>query len=416
MTNNILHASGRHSATVKLFHPTKNIIATISLPSSKSESNRVLIINALCEQPCELSNISEARDTQTMLKLLASTDLTLDVIDAGTTMRFLTAYCTIKNRETILTGSARMCERPIKLLVDALRELGATIDYINEEGYPPIHIKDFKPIKNKLYIRGDVSSQYISALLMVAPYLPKGLELALVGKIGSLPYIQMTLNLMEKFGVKHEWKENEIHIAPQKYHVGTYAVESDWSASSYWYSIVSLGHSAEIKLLGLKKDSLQGDSEIVQLMEKLGVSTVFENDGVLLRKMPTEKTFEWDFTHCPDLAQTIAVVGAAKGVEMKMTGLESLKIKETDRLVAVRDELAKFGIKATDINDAELHIPAGQMQAPTEMVKTYKDHRMAMAFAPLALLFEVEIEKPEVVEKSYPRFWEDLQKGGFQIR
>lgn len=416
MTSNILQAT-----SVKVFHPAKNIFTNtllggVPLPSSKSESNRVLIINALCKQSCELSNISEARDTQTMLRLLASDDLTLDVIDAGTTMRFLTAFCTVKNRETILTGSARMCERPIQLLVDALRELGATIDYVKNDGYPPIHIKDFKAIKNKLSIRGDVSSQYISALLMVAPSLPQGLELALVGKVGSLPYIQMTLQLMENFGVKHEWKGNEIHIAPQKYHAATYAVESDWSASSYWYSIVSLAHHAELKLLGLKKDSLQGDSEIVQIMEKLGVSTVFEHDGVLLRKMPTEKTFEWDFTHCPDLAQTIAVIGAAKGVEMKMTGLESLKIKETDRLIAVRDELAKFGIKANDINDAELHIPAGQMHAPTEMVKTYKDHRMAMAFAPLGLLFEVEIERPEVVEKSYPKFWDNLQVAGFQIK
>ena len=400
---------------VKVFHPTKKIHASILLPSSKSESNRVLIINALCEQPCQLTNLSEARDTQTMMRLLASTDLTLDVLDAGTTMRFLTAYCTVKNRETILTGTARMCERPIQLLVDALRELGAAIEYTKNEGFPPIHIKNFTSKNNKLAIRGDVSSQYISALLMIAPTLPQGLELELVGKVASVPYIQMTLQLMENFGVKGKWGGNTISVKPQKYHAATYMVESDWSGSSYWYSVASLMHESEIKLLGLKKDSLQGDAAIVQIMEKLGVSTVFEADGVLLRKTKTEKTFEWDFTHCPDLAQTVAVVCAAKGVEAKMTGLESLKIKETDRLIAVRDELAKFGIKAQDINDEILLIPSQEMQAPTAMVKTYKDHRMAMAFAPLGLLFSIEIEKPEVVEKSYPRFWEDLAKGGFEI-
>lgn len=402
--------------SVQIFHPTKKIQTSILLPSSKSESNRVLIINALCKQPCQLSNLSEARDTQTMMKLLASDELTLDVLDAGTTMRFLTAYCTVKNRETILTGSARMCQRPIQLLVDALRALGATIDYVKNEGYPPIHLKNFVAQTNQLAIRGDVSSQYISALLMVAPTLPQGLELELVGKIASVPYIEMTLQLMENFGIKSEWTGNSIIVKPQKYHAATYMVESDWSGSSYWYSVASLMHEGEIKLLGLKKDSLQGDAAIVQIMEKLGVSTVFEADGVLLKKTKTEKTFAWDFTHCPDLAQTVAVVCAAKGVEAKMTGLESLKIKETDRLVAVRDELAKFGIKAQDINDAVLLIPPQAMQPPTAMVKTYKDHRMAMAFAPLGLLFGVEIEKPEVVEKSYPRFWEDLAKGGFSVK
>ncbi|SFE79834.1 3-phosphoshikimate 1-carboxyvinyltransferase [Thermoflexibacter ruber] len=410
MSNNILSAEA-----VRIFHPSKQIHTSILLPSSKSESNRVLIINALCKQPCQLNNLSEARDTQTMLRLLASDDLMLDVIDAGTTMRFLTAYCTVINRETILTGSQRMCERPIQVLVEALRELGADIEYMKNEGYPPIHIKKFRPVKNELYMRGDISSQYISALLMAAPALPNGLKINLVGKVASLPYIQMTLQLMQNFGVQHEWNGNSIYVAPQQYHASSYSVESDWSASSYWYSIVSLAHEAEVKLLGLKKDSLQGDAEIVKIMEHLGVSSVFEEDGVWLRKTKTVKDFEWDFTHCPDLAQTIAVLGAAKGVNMKLTGLESLKIKETDRLIAVRDELAKFGIEAKDVNDAELHISPQAMQAPSAMIRTYKDHRMAMAFAPLALLFEISIEKPEVVEKSYPRFWEDLEKAGFEV-
>jgi 3-phosphoshikimate 1-carboxyvinyltransferase len=410
MSSNILSAEA-----VQISHPSKHIHTSIQLPSSKSESNRVLIINALCKKPCQLINLSEARDTQTMIRLLASDELLLDVIDAGTTMRFLTAYCTAINRETILTGSQRMCERPVQVLVEALRELGADIEYMKNEGYPPIHIKKFKPTKNELYVRGDISSQYISALLMIAPILPKGLKINLVGKVASLPYIQMTLQLMQNFGVSHEWTGNSIYIAPQEYHASSYSVESDWSASSYWYSIVSLAHEAEVKLLGLKKDSLQGDAEIEKIMEYLGVSSVFQEDGVLLKKTRTVRDFEWDFTHCPDLAQTVAVLGAAKGVNMKLTGLESLKIKETDRLIAVRDELAKFGIQAKDVNDAELHMSPQSMQAPSAMIKTYKDHRMAMAFAPLALLFEVSIEKPEVVEKSYPRFWEDLAKAGFQV-
>ncbi|MCU0392323.1 MAG: 3-phosphoshikimate 1-carboxyvinyltransferase [Thermoflexibacter sp.] len=411
MSKDILHAN-----SVKLFHPQQLIKTSILLPSSKSESNRALIIKALCKQTCHLTNISEARDTQTMLKLLASDSLTLDVIDAGTTMRFLTAYCAVTNRESILTGSQRMCERPIQVLVEALRELGADIEYLTNEGYPPIHVKGFRPKKDALFVRGDVSSQYISALLMIAPILPNGLTINLVGKVASLPYIQMTLQLMQNFGVQHEWKTNAIHIPPQDYHASSYSVESDWSASSYWYSIVSLANEAEIKLLGLKRDSLQGDAEIVKIMEKLGVNTVFEHDGILLKKTTTEKSFEWDFTHCPDLAQTVAVVGAAKGVNMKMTGLESLKIKETDRLVAVRDELAKFGIIAQDVNDETLLIPPQAIKAPMTYIKTYKDHRMAMAFAPLALLFNIEIEQPEVVEKSYPRFWEDLGKAGFGVK
>jgi 3-phosphoshikimate 1-carboxyvinyltransferase len=411
MSKDILHAN-----SVKLFHPQQPIKTSILLPSSKSESNRALIIKALCKQTCHLTNISEARDTQTMLKLLASDNLTLDVIDAGTTMRFLTAYCAVTNRESILTGSQRMCERPIQVLVEALRELGADIEYLTNEGYPPIHVKGFRPKKDALFVRGDVSSQYISALLMIAPILPNGLTINLVGKVASLPYIQMTLQLMQNFGVQHEWKTNAIHIPPQDYHASSYSVESDWSASSYWYSIVSLANEAEIKLLGLKRDSLQGDAEIVKIMEKLGVNTVFEHDGILLKKTTTEKIFEWDFTHCPDLAQTVAVVGAAKGVNMKMTGLESLKIKETDRLVAVRDELAKFGIIAEDVNDETLLIPPQAIKAPMTYIKTYKDHRMAMAFAPLALLFDIEIGQPEVVEKSYPRFWEDLGKAGFGVK
>ena len=411
MNQEILTAESLH-----VTHPTAKLHTDISLPSSKSESNRVLIINALCDTPCQLTNLSEARDTQTMLKLLASTEHTLDVLDAGTTMRFLTAWCSVSNRKAILTGTERMCERPIGILVDALRTLGADIRYLRNEGFPPIEIGEFKPKTNLLTIRGDISSQYISALLMVAPKLPNDLQLSLEGKVASVPYIKMTLQLMEKFGVKAHWQGNSISVAPQQYKANQYAVESDWSASSYWFSMVALAHEGEIKLLGLKTDSLQGDKAIVEIMEKLGVSTIFETDGIRLRKTKTEKEFNYDFSNCPDLAQTIAVIGAAKGVKMKLTGLESLKIKETDRILALKNELKKFGIQAQDHHDSELHIPASTIQAPKQMVNTYKDHRMAMAFAPLALLFPVTIERAEVVSKSYPTFWADLQKAGFQLK
>jgi len=403
------------ATSVAVHHPSRLLRADIQLPASKSESNRALIIAALCQQACELTNLAEARDTVTMQRLLGSPDLMLDVLDAGTTMRFLAAWCVATHRQAVLTGSARMKERPISVLVDALRELGATIDYLENEGYPPIKIQRFELARNQVAIRGDVSSQYISALLMVAPVLPGGLTLKLVGRVASRPYIEMTLQLMENFGVGHTWQDNTIQIAEQPYTASTYAVESDWSAASYWFSMVALAEEAEVRLLGLKSASLQGDREIVKIMAHLGVKTTFEAGGILLTKIPAEPALEWDFSHCPDLAQTIAVVGAAKGIGLKMKGLESLRIKETDRTAALQAELARFGIATEAIGDTELHVAPGGIHPSGELVRTYKDHRMAMAFAPLGLLFGIEIERPEVVDKSYPRFWSDLAQAGFEI-
>jgi 3-phosphoshikimate 1-carboxyvinyltransferase len=405
----------KEAASVRLHHPTRRLHTTVQLPASKSESNRALIIAALCQQPCTLTNLSEARDTQTMQRLLRSPGLELDVLDAGTTMRFLTAWCAATHREAVLTGSARMKERPIQVLVDALRELGAQIDYLEQPGCPPIHVKKFALAKNQVAIRGDVSSQYISALLMVAPVLPGGLTLELTGRVASRPYIEMTLQLMANFGVGHTWQGNQIHIAEQPYTASSYAVESDWSAASYWFSLVALADEAEVKLLGLKENSLQGDREVVQIMAHLGVRTDFEPGGILLTKVPAQPQLEWDFSHCPDLAQTIAVVGAAKGIGLKMTGLESLRIKETDRTAALQAELARFGVAAQAVGDTELHVPPASLGPAHELVRTYKDHRMAMAFAPLGLRFGVEIERPEVVDKSYPRFWDDLAAAGFGL-
>jgi 3-phosphoshikimate 1-carboxyvinyltransferase len=352
-----------------------------------------------------------------MIRLLDSEDKVLDVIDAGTTMRFLTAYLAFKGERHVLTGTRRMCERPIKLLVDALKTLGAGIGYLNREGYPPIEIEEFEKgrvLTNKLKIKGDVSSQYITALLMIAPSLPQGMELELEGKIGSKPYIEMTLALMNQFGVSSDWKDNIIKIAPQKYKPTSYKVESDWSAASYWYSIAALSADANIELPGYNQESLQGDSIIAKIMDKLGVSSTFTATGILLQKTKTVKSIEQDFTHCPDLAQTIAVICAAKGIECTMTGLESLRIKETDRIAALQNELRKFGSDLVEVEpDLKFRIKPSTFRVCGQTINTYKDHRMAMAFAPLALLGDITIENPEVVEKSYPHFWEDLKTAGF---
>ncbi|HXA01614.1 MAG TPA: 3-phosphoshikimate 1-carboxyvinyltransferase [Cytophagaceae bacterium] len=407
----------QESLTIKK-HPGK-VHCSVTPPSSKSESNRVLIIDALAGFQSDLQNLSNARDTQTMIRLLDSSDKVLDVIDAGTTMRFLTAYLAFKGETHVLTGTKRMCERPIKLLVDALKTLGAGIGYLDREGYPPIEIEEFEKgrvLTNKLKIKGDVSSQYITALLMIAPSLPQGLALELEGKIGSKPYIEMTLTLMKQFGVSSEWKDNIIKIIPQKYIPTSYKVESDWSAASYWYSIAALSADANIEILGYNKESLQGDSIIAKIMEKLGVSSTFTSTGILLQKTRTEKSIELDFTHCPDLAQTIAVICAAKGIECTMTGLESLRIKETDRIAALQNELRKFGSDLIEtIPNSQFTIRKSPFTVSGQTVSTYKDHRMAMAFAPLALLGDITIENPEVVEKSYPHYWEDLKVAGFDL-
>ena len=386
----------------------------ILLPSSKSESNRALIINALAGNRGELIHLSEARDTQTMIRLLASAEKTLDVVDAGTTMRFLTAYLAIGDQEKILTGTPRMRQRPIKPLIKALKKIGANIKYLEEKGYPPIRIKPFKGQKvNEVSVKGDISSQYISALLMIAPTLPMGLSIILEGEIGSRPYIQMTIDLMAEFGVKAEWTDHVIHIKHQVYQPATYTIEPDWSAASYWYSFVALAEEAEIKLMGLKHRSIQGDIAIARMMNELGVMSAFEEDGVALKKIPHKPEASFDFTDCPDLAQTIAVICAAKGIHCQMTGLESLRIKETDRIAALKKELKKFKTKLKETSPGVWELKPKFTPSNTPItIETYDDHRMAMAFAPMATQQPIIINNPSVVEKSYPGFWKELGKAG----
>ena len=399
--------------------PAGGIHADVQLTASKSESNRVLIMQALADEEIVLHNLSEARDTQTMQRLLQSPEPEWDVLDAGTTMRFLTAYAATDRMGKVLKGTARMHQRPVKLLVDALQELGANVTYLEQEGYPPILVRGFINGQSvrRVSIRGDVSSQYISALLMIAPKLENGIELSLTDKIGSRPYILMTLGLMQRFGIEYRWdEENVIHVAPQPYRAGAYTVESDWSGASYWYSVVALANEATVKLLGLREDSLQGDRVIAEIMDRLGVGTQFVEDGVVLTKKAAADTFTHDFSDCPDLAQTVAVVCAAQRIPATLTGLESLRIKETDRIAALQNELQKIGARLEE-SDAigKVIPPPADGLASSATFATYEDHRMAMALAPLALKMEVTIEDPVVVNKSYPRFWDDLSKAGISV-
>jgi 3-phosphoshikimate 1-carboxyvinyltransferase len=348
------------------------------------------------------------------MKLILSKDTVIDVEDAGTTMRFLTAYFSATNQHKIITGTSRMKERPIGILVDALRALGADIAYTERPGYPPVETKQFSGQKiDSLTIRGDVSSQFISALMMVAPTLPQGITLDLNGKVGSRPYIEMTASLMELFGAKCEVRERQVSIPSGAYHSTEFTVESDWSAASYWFAFVALAKEAGIMLPRLSQDSLQGDSAIMKIMESLGVHSSMEGALMKLSRTKNATTLSWDFTHCPDLAQTVAVVCAAKGIEGNFTGLESLRIKETDRIAALQTELRKIGADLLEENEHWKLIPSRNLPAKAHF-DTYKDHRMAMAFAPLATVMNVEIENPSVVRKSYPGFWEDMKLVGFQ--
>jgi 3-phosphoshikimate 1-carboxyvinyltransferase len=380
------------------------------LPASKSIANRVLILNALSGNTSVLHNLSDANDTQLMLRHVNSSEKIIDVEDAGTTMRFLTAYFAVTGKAKVLTGTHRMKERPIGLLVDALRHLGAEVKYLEKDGFPPLETLGFQQQKtDSLEIRGDVSSQYISALMMIAPTLPQGLKLRLTGKIGSRPYIEMTASLMRQFGAEVDFQSDTVTVSPKRYTPATYTVESDWSAVSYWFAFAALASEAEIRLPRLQPTSLQGDRVIADIMKNLGVSAVVDDNGLLkLTKTATAKEVQWDFTHCPDLAQTVAVVCAAKNIPGRFTGLESLRIKETDRIAALQNELRKIGADLIEEGAQWTLVPSKALPQSASF-QTYKDHRMAMAFAPLATVMDVEIENPEVVRKSYPRFWDDLE-------
>ncbi|RYU77759.1 3-phosphoshikimate 1-carboxyvinyltransferase [Hymenobacter persicinus] len=392
------------------------------LPSSKSESNRALIIQALAGGG-ELENLSDANDTQLMQRLLTDQQAPeFNAEDAGTVMRFLTAYLAATGRTTQLVGTARMYERPIAVLVEALRQLGADIEYAGQDGYPPLRLNGWHPAlaadePAELTVRGDISSQYISALLMIGPTLPAGLRLWLTGKVGSRPYIRMTQSLMQHFGATCRDLGTVLEVRPGAYQPADYTIESDWSAASYWYALVALGEEGSTIILpGLREHSWQGDQAIVGIMDQLGVATEFFPDGVQLTRKASAAAVEQDFSDCPDLAQTVAVVAAALGIPVAMTGLESLRIKETDRILALQTELAKFGATMAEEAPERFVVRSANFQVNGQQVETYHDHRMAMAFAPLALRGPLTVLGPQVVRKSYPRFWKELERAGFAVQ
>lgn len=393
--------------------------SAILLNSSKSESNRLLIIRALSGNKTIIKNLSKANDTMLLKKLLESKDLIMwDAKDAGTSFRFLTSYLALTRDHVVLTGTERMKQRPIKILVDALNNLGAEILYLEEEGFPPIYVKKkIDQLTNMLTIPGDISSQYISSLLLIAPMLSKGLQIKINKPFYSRPYVDMTLNILKDFGIQSVTGSDIIKINNQNFIPGKYEVESDWSAASYWYSIISINDKINnLSLLGLSKKSNQGDSVISKLMNEFGVNTEFNDEGVSLSKCEIQKDeVELDFRDCPDLTQTILVIAAVHKIKLKISGVESLKIKETDRLLAMKKELSKIGCDfyeesnfwILDVRDNEIDNNIS--------FDTYNDHRMAMALAPIASIKNIYINNPEVVVKSYPNYWEDLQKIGFII-
>ena len=393
--------------------------STIYLNSSKSESNRLLIIKALSEKEITIKNLSKANDSVLLKNLLESENLVVwDAQDAGTSFRFLTSFLAIKKEHVVLSGTERMKQRPVKVLVDALNKIGAEILYLENEGFPPIYVKGkINQVKNKLDIPGDISSQYISSLLLIAPLLEKGIEINIEEPFYSRPYVNMTLNLMNSFGIKSAVKGNKISIKNQEFSSGSYIVESDWSAASYWYSILSISDNINNLILqGLKKKSNQGDSVISELMKSFGVNTQYKEDGIVLTKIKLDtEEIELDFRDCPDLAQTILVVAAYHKIKLKVSGVESLKIKETDRLLAMKNELKKIGCDFYEEGNYWI-LEKRRREIDDELsIDTYKDHRMAMAFAPLASKKSMIINDPDVVVKSYPTYWEDLKKVGFII-
>ena len=404
---------------IKVTAPAK-IHTTIQLPSSKSISNRALIINALGNGTHHPENLSDCDDTRVMIRALNDDKETIDIMAAGTAMRFLTAYLSVTPGTRIITGTERMQQRPIQVLVNALRELGADIEYVANDGFPPLRITGRELRKDTISLPGNVSSQYISALLMIAPVLTNGLTIRLTGDIISRPYINLTLQLMNDFGVRAEWTDDHrLKVEPQAYHSTPFYVESDWSAASYWYQIVALSKEAEVTLPGLFKDSYQGDSQVAGIFRSLGVETIYKDKTVILKKNgKSVERLDYDFINQPDLAQTFVVTCALLNIPFRFSGLQSLKIKETDRMAALITEMRKLGYILHETDGSVLSWEGERCTTEEHpAIDTYEDHRMSMAFAPTCLaLPEILINNPQVVSKSYPRYWEDLRQAGFIIK
>ena len=410
-----------------IINPPDRLDASVSLPASKSISNRALVINALAGSGIMPDNLSDCDDTLVMLDALRRMPATIDIGAAGTAMRFLTAYLAAVPSEHVITGTERMCHRPIRALVDALRRLGADITYEGEEGFPPLRINGRKLDGGRLEIPGGISSQYISALLMLGPTLGSGLELQLTGEVVSRPYIDLTLCMMRLYGADADWTDvDTVTVRPKPYGPRPFFIENDWSAASYWYEALVLAKDgeSEVRLDGLMDGSRQGDSAVKYLFSMLGVRTVFKTRerGVpttvtLKRVEPVPPRLDYDFVNQPDMAQTFVVCCALAGVPFRFTGLESLKIKETDRMEALKTEMRKLGYVVRETAEGVLSWDGERCQQAGEIViDTYDDHRMAMAFAPAAMVFPgLKINDPHVVSKSYPHFWDEMRRAGFTI-
>lgn len=396
----------------------------IHLTGSKSESNRALIISALSKGKVKIKNLSSAADTVTLSAILDSLNQKIDIKEvnvgpAGTAMRFLTAYLSLRGKPITVSGSDRMKQRPIGTLVNALKTLGANLSYQENDGFPPVQIDgEWNQQTKEILIRGDISSQFLTALLLIASSLPLGIKLEIMDELTSKPYVDMTLSMLKQCGISHTWETDDITIEPQDFKENTLTIEPDWSAASYWYSVVALSENAKITLPNLKKDSLQGDSAIAEIMQIFGVNTTYLENGIVIEKVAQEiKPHLINFKECPDLAQTVVVCAALLGKEFSFEGLQTLKIKETDRIFALQTELAKIGVKLIETQADVYQLFCEEMEIPEDItIATYEDHRMAMAFAPMAMKIKnVLIEEAMVVEKSYPLFWEDLKKLGFDV-
>ena len=410
--------------TILLKKRDNSLEGTIKLSGSKSISNRALIIRALCVDDFPIEGLATANDTELLQQLIQSKEVIRDAGPAGTTFRFMTAYLAMQPGTQVLTGTDRMKQRPVRVLVDALRTLGADIEYLEKEGFPPLSIGEAPLSKtNELTIDAGTSSQYLSALLMIAPTLPNGLSLILKGELVSRPYLLMTLRLMDYFGVKHHWEGNVISVAAQSYQARPFQVEADWSAASYYYIMAAFSDQPKLHLSGLFEDSLQGDAYIVEMMKSFGIHSTFNEDGVQLSRIghPSSPKFYWNFLECPDIAQSLAVICGGMGVEGSFSGLQTLKIKETDRITALHQELKKLGVHfavepiINEQGEEEYEVNGKANWNSVPHLETYEDHRMAMAFAPMAMLNPIIIEDPQVVVKSYPEFWEDLKKLDFEV-
>lgn len=399
--------------SLKINKVNKTVNGSVEITGSKSETNRLLILQQFYSN-LTIENVSNSDDSVLMKKALASTSSEINIGHAGTAMRFLTSYFSVKeNSEIILTGSHRMKNRPIKILVDALISLGADIKYVEKDGYPPLKISGKKLTNDFVEIDGNVSSQYISSLLLMAPTLQNGLKLKFKGEVTSVPYIKMTLQLLAELGIAYSWNDAVITIEPkQTIDKSTVVVESDWSSASYYYSLVALSPNSEVKLSSYKQSSLQGDSVLAKIYENLGVETTFSENSVTLKNtgnLNPSKLMDLNLIGAPDIAQTIVVTCFGLGIECYLTGLHTLKIKETDRLVALKNEIEKLGGEVEITNETLLLKTSSQINENIS-IETYDDHRMAMAFAPIATKVSVQIKEPNVVSKSYPIYWADFNK------